>query len=65
MQTEAIAYVKQIRKRALLNQREMAEKLGISYSLYGKVESGNKPITSKFIRALKAFKPDLDLDKFF
>lgn len=63
--TESVTYIRQIRKEFGYNQKQMAEKMGYSISLIGKIETGNKKPTVGFIKRLKELRPDLDVAKFF
>lgn len=47
------------------SQKEIAEKLGITYSFYSKIETGERRPSYNFLNKLKKTFPDADIDKIF
>ena len=54
-----------IRNKLNLTQAEMAEKLGVSFSYYQKIENGYKPPSYNFINKFIKIFPDTDISIFF
>lgn len=57
--------LKQIRSNENLTVKEMSEKIGISESLYQKLEYGARTPSINVIHKLKKIYPDLDANIFF
>ena len=57
--------LKQFRKEKGLSQEKMASALGITLSMYEKVESGRTGCSAAFMKRLKAAYPDADIDFLF
>ena len=57
--------LKAFRKEKGLTQEEMAKKLGITLSMYEKVECGRVGASAAFMRRLKAAFPDANIDFLF
>ena len=57
--------LKQFRKQKNLTQLAMAQKLGITLSLYEKVESGRAGASAKFMRRIKNQFPDANIEALF
>ena len=57
--------LKQFRNSINLSQKSMAQKLGVTLSLYEKVESGRCGISSNFIKRFKHNFPDASIDEIF
>lgn len=57
--------LKKIRERLGLNQKEMAERIGVSASYYYKVESGSQNPSYVFLKKLKKVFPNIIIDKVF
>lgn len=53
------------RKEQGLTTKKMASKLGISQSLYEKVEFGQRTPSFFFLRRVKDVFPEIDVDEFF
>lgn len=59
-------FVKYLRNlRGIQTQKEFAEKLSVSLSLYTKVETGVKEPSKKFLVTLKRYDPKVDMNVFF
>lgn len=58
-------YLSELRKRENLNSLEMAKRIGISESLYTKVESGRREPSRFFMKKLKEKFPEVDMNIFF
>lgn len=59
-----IEYLLDLRKRKNLSALEMANKLGISESLYRKVECGQRAPSRFFMKRLKKEFPEVDMNIF-
>ena len=57
--------LKDFRKRHFYTVPEMASALGISLSMYEKVEGGYRNMSGDFLRRFKKAFPDFDINKFF
>lgn len=57
--------LKQFRKDKSLTQSEMAKTLGISESLYEKIERGIRTPSQNFLQRFKAQFPSFDMNLFF
>lgn len=57
--------LKEFRKSLNLTSQEFAEKIGISKSLYDKVETGVRKPSRKFTTKLKSKYPQFDVNIFF
>ena len=57
--------LRDFRKSLNLSQDAMARKLGITVSMYEKVESGRAGVSSKFMRRFKKVFPRESIDKIF
>lgn len=57
--------LKQFRKSANLTQKEMAKKLGVTLSLYEKVEAERCGLSSNFIKKFKQAFPNESIDNIF
>ena len=58
-------YLKDLRKSLNLSKREMAKKIGISFSYYEKIESGERYASRNFLIKLKQKFPQFDMNIFF
>lgn len=58
-------YLKSLRESLNLNKREMAKKIGISFSYYEKIESGERYASRNFLVKLKQKFPQFDINIFF
>ena len=47
------------------SQRELAYELGITYSFYSKIETGERKPSYNFLRKFKNKFPNTDIDKLF
>ena len=57
--------LKKFRKEKGFSQSRMAERLGITLSLYEKVESGRASASAAFMRRLKKAFPEVNIDNIF
>ena len=57
--------LKELRKKYHLTQKAMARKMGITLSMYEKVEGGRVKASAAFMRRLKAIFPDANIDEIF
>ena len=57
--------LKNFRKSKGLSQEGMASKLGITLSMYEKVENGRAGVSSKFMRKFKQVFPEESIDNIF
>lgn len=57
--------LKQFRKEKKLTQQEMANSIGVSLSMYEKVERGYIKASRNFMDALKVKYPQIEIDKIF
>lgn len=57
--------LKEFRKEKGLSQDSMARKLGITLSMYEKVESGRAGASAAFMRRIKENFPDASIDSIF
>lgn len=57
--------LKKIRERLGLNQKEMAEHIGVSASYYYKVESRSQNPSYEFLKKIKKVFPNISIDKVF
>lgn len=48
-----------------LKRKQMAERLGVTLSLYEKVEGGNAGVSAAFMRKLKNAFPEVNIDEMF
>ncbi|OKL36225.1 helix-turn-helix domain-containing protein [Domibacillus mangrovi] len=62
---KALGRLKQFRKEKKLTQREMADYIGVSLSMYEKVERGYIKASRNFMDALKEKYPQIDIEQFF
>lgn len=58
-------YLKDLRKSLNISKREMAKKIGISFSYYEKIESGERYASRNFLIKLKQKFPQFDMNIFF
>lgn len=58
-------YLKKLRESLNLSKREMAETIGISFSYYEKIESGERCASRNFLTKLKEKFPQFDINIFF
>ena len=58
-------WLKSFREKQGLTHGEMAEKLGISKSMYEKVEYGDRGASVQFIKKFKKAFPHIDINIFF
>ena len=58
-------YLKDLRESLNLSKREMAKKIGISFSYYEKIESGERYASRNFLIKLKQNFPQFDINIFF
>lgn len=58
-------YLSVLRKNKKFSVAEMAEQLGISESLYSKVECGQREPSRLFMKKLKERFPEVDMNIFF
>lgn len=59
------SHLKEFRKQKKLRQAEMAEKLGISYSHYVKLENGFVNPGFELLKRIKEEFSELDMNQFF
>ena len=57
--------LKNLRKEKKLSQEKMANLLGITVSMYEKVENGRTGASASFMKRLKKVFPDADIDLIF
>lgn len=57
--------LKSFRENQQLSKDSMAKEIGISKSLYEKVEYGSRPPSQNFLRKLKKRFPSFDVNLFF
>lgn len=57
--------LKSLRKQLGLSQRKMADSMGVSLSMYEKVERGNKKASRNFMESLKRKYPQIIIDDIF
>lgn len=57
--------LKQFRKEKGLSQRAMAQSMGVTLSMYEKVETGRAHASSAFMARVKKAYPDANIDKIF
>lgn len=57
--------LKEFRKEKNMTQEEMAEKIGITLSMYEKVERGVVSASAAFMRRMKEAFPDIDINFIF
>lgn len=57
--------LKAFRKEKEFTQSEMAKKLGITLSMYEKVESGRTGVSGAFMRRFKKAFPEANMDDIF
>lgn len=57
--------LREYRKKLGLSQDAMARKLGITLSMYEKVESGRAGASAAFMRRLKNAFPEVSIDQIF
>ena len=62
---EKLLQLKQFRKEKKLTQQEMAKLIGVSLSMYEKVERGYIKASRNFMVALKTKYPQIEIDKIF
>ena len=62
---EEMEWLKKFRNEQGLTLNEMAEKLGISKSMYEKVEYGDRGASVQFIKRFKQVFPHIDINIFF
>lgn len=55
----------ELRKSKNFNSSQMAEFIGVSESLYTKIECGNRQPSRFFMQKLKSAFPDCDMNIFF
>lgn len=58
-------HLKKLRKSLKLNKREMAKTIGVSFSYYEKIESGERNVSRNFLIKLKEKFPQFDINIFF
>lgn len=57
--------LKEFRKSKKMTQEGMAEKIGVTLSMYEKVERGSVNASAAFMRRLKESFPDIDINFIF
>lgn len=57
--------LRELRKENGLNQEQMAAELGVSLSMYQKVEQGNAKAGRKFMEKIKQCFPEASIDYIF
>ena len=57
--------LRELRKKHGLTQKSMAQKMGITLSMYEKVEGGRVKASSAFMRRIKTIFPDANIDAIF
>ena len=57
--------LKDFRKRSRYTTLEMADFLGVSFTMYEKIENGRRCMSSNFLKRFKKAFPDFDMNKFF
>jgi len=57
--------LKRLRKILKMNQQQMADELGMSKSLYAKVENGNREASREFMTTIKKKYKFIDTNIFF
>ena len=57
--------LKKFRKEKGLSQESMAQKMGITLSMYEKVEQGRAGASAKFMKRLKKVFPEVNIDYIF
>ena len=57
--------LREFRKGKKLTQKEMARKLGVTLSMYEKVEGGRTGVSAAFMQKLKTAFPDVSIDFLF
>lgn len=60
-----LKHLKEIRKEKQLTQQEMADYIGVSLSMYEKVERGYIKASRNFIESFKNQYPHIDIDYIF
>lgn len=58
-------HLKKLRKSLNLSKREMAKTIGVSFSYYEKIESGERYASRNFLAKLKENFPQFDINIFF
>ncbi len=58
-------YLFNIRKEKKLSSIDMAKEIGVSHSLYTKVECGQREPSRIFMKKLKSTFPEIDMNIFF
>lgn len=62
---KALLQLKELRKEKKLTQPEMANSIGVSLSMYEKVERGYIKASRGFMEAIKKKYPNIDIDQIF
>lgn len=62
---EKVEWIKQFRKSKNLDTLEMAKSIGVSKSLYEKIEYGQRTPSANFIAKFKKSFPEVDTNLFF
>ena len=57
--------LRDFREKIKLNQNEFAESIGVSLSLYVKIECGDRKPSREFMSKLKSKYPEFDVNNFF
>ncbi|MFS0819019.1 helix-turn-helix transcriptional regulator [Lysinibacillus sp. 1P01SD] len=57
--------LKKMRKELKLTQKSMAKSMGVSLSMYEKVERGHKKASRNFMESLKKKYPEVIIDEVF
>lgn len=57
--------LKRMRKELKLTQKSMAKSMGVSLSMYEKVERGHKKASRNFMESLKKKYPEVIIDEVF
>ncbi|MBE6546330.1 MAG: helix-turn-helix domain-containing protein [Ruminococcaceae bacterium] len=60
-----IEQLRSFRQAKGLTKPEMADRLGVTLSLYEKVEGGHAGVSAKFMRKMKSVFPEVNIDKMF
>lgn len=65
MRRERMKKLKELRKKESLNQKQIARKLGISYSHYAKLENGFVNPSFVVLKRIKEEFSEVDMNDFF
>lgn len=60
-----MSWLKQLRESRQLTMLEMANKIGVSKSLYEKIEYGDRTPSANFVKKFKETFPQEDMNNFF